>query len=154
MNGHTIARCLQHDRLSHRTFAGVYARDTLTCVVPPPFRPSAFVVNTDRVAGPGQHWVAIWFDPKRGIAEYFDSYGLSPTFYPPIERFIKRHSYSYRYNDRPMQDVLSRVCGYYVLYFVLQKSRGVSLARIQQAFRTSPLYVNDRRVQALVRGLR
>ena len=153
MNGHAIAHRLKQDPWARRAFVGVYARNTLTRVVPPTHHSSAFIVNTDRNTGPGQHWVAIWFDAKRSRAEYFDSYGLSPAFFPEIERFIQKHSTAYRYNNRPMQDVLSQVCGYYVLYFVLQKSRGVSLARIQQSFRTSPLYVNDRRVQRLVRGL-
>ena len=153
MNGYTIAHRLKRDPQARRVFAGIYACNGLNHVVPPRHHSSAFIVNTDRNTGPGQHWVAIWFDAKRSSAEYFDSYGLSPAFFPEIERFIQKHSATYRYNDRPMQDVFSTVCGYDVLYFVLQKSRGLSLARIQQTFRTSPLYVNDRRVQRLVRGL-
>jgi hypothetical protein len=35
--------------------------------------PSAYVVNSDRSDGPGEHWIAVYFC-KDGCAEFFDSY--------------------------------------------------------------------------------
>ena len=43
-------------------------------------RPRWFVVNTDRCGNPGRHWTVFYF-PRRGPAEFFDSLGNPPEHY-------------------------------------------------------------------------
>jgi len=61
---------------SNRIFRGVFARDQLENVSLDRY-PIAFVVNTDKSSGPGEHWVAIFID-QNGRGYYFDSYGRPP----------------------------------------------------------------------------
>ena len=150
MNTEEIATALKRDLYARRVFGGVYPQDKLPRVAS---YPSAFVINTDRSEGPGEHWVAVWLD-GRGKAEYFDSFGLPPSFYEGIEHFILNHSYRYRYNQRLLQDLTSSACGYYVLYFVLKKSRGASLPRLLAPFHPHKLRTNDQKVTSYVRALK
>lgn len=152
MNNRQIGTVLLKDLRSRRVFRGVYPRNKLPYFVNTR-QPCAFVINTDNSDGPGEHWVAVWFD-GRGKAEYFDSFGLPPSFYPDIEKFILRHSYHYRYNQRLIQDLTSSACGYYVLYFILRKSRGISLSRLLSVFHPHKLWANDQRVTSYVLSMK
>lgn len=151
MNSKEISRCLLADVHTRRVFRGIFPRDRL------PQRinarcPSAYVINTDRSSGPGQHWVCVWFN-GRGRAEYFDSFGLPPT-HPSIENFILRHSTHYTYNQRLLQSLISSACGLYVLYYIMMKSRGARLVQVQRVFDINRLWSNDRRVWSLMQQLR
>ena len=149
MNGRDLARVLVNDRYSRRTFRGIFPRDTLPYLVNTR-RPSAYVINTDRAGGPGEHWVVVWFDGQ-GRGEYFDSYGL-PPFHHDIESFILRHCHTYRHNPRLLQSVLSSTCGLYALYYVLKKSRGASLESVLSVFNPLKPSANDRKVISLLRN--
>lgn len=149
MNSRDLARVLVNDPYSRRTFRGVYARDTLPYLTNTR-RPSAYVINTDRALGPGEHWVVVWFD-GRGNSEYFDSFGFLP-FRREIESFILRHCHTYRHNRRVLQNVLSSTCGLYALYYVLQKSRGASLQRVLSVFNPLKPLANDRKVVSLLQN--
>ena len=153
MNSREIAESLRGDVYARRVFEGVYPRNELPRYLPHHTTTHAFFINTDHRQGPGKHWVAVWFD-GRGKAEYFDSFGLPPSFYPDIERFILRHSYQYRYNQRLVQDLTSSACGYYVLYFIFKKSRGVSLSRLLSPFHPHKLRMNDQKVMSYVRAIK
>ena len=129
MNGRQLTQRLLNDPYARRTFRGVFPRDRLPLRVNTR-RPSAYVINTDRQEGPGEHWAVVWFD-GRGRGEYFDSFGL-PAVYRDIEDFILRHCQSYLYNQRVLQDPLSSTCGLYCMYYVAriaQTSLGSSVVR-------------------------
>ena len=149
MNSGEIVERLMRDRRARRVFRGVYPRNRLPGNVTQ--YPSAYVINTDLASGPGEHWVAVWFD-HRGVAEYFDSFGL-PPHHADIRAFITRHSGSYRYNHRLLQALTSACCGLYVVYYIAMKSRGASLPRLLSVFHPHKLWANDRRVWTLVQQL-
>ena len=153
MNNKEIAEIIWQDPRARRVFRGVFPRDRLPRKKGlDTRRQSAYIVNTDRSVGPGEHWVCVWFDGK-GHAEYFDSFGLPPLF-ASINNLIDRNSYyPLKYNQRLFQSLTSSVCGLYVLYYVLMKSRGATLGRIQQMFQTNDLFGNDNRVRSLVTQL-
>ena len=128
MNGRQIARVLSKDIRSRRIFRGVYARDLLNCSNQTFCRgPSVYVVNTDSSDKPGEHWVALYFNGL-GQCEYFDSFGLPPR-HLDIKMFIYKHCRKFCYNKRMIQPLTSDTCGYYVIYYILMKSRGLSLIR-------------------------
>ena len=151
MNSQAVAVALRRDTSSKRIFRGVYPRDRLPLHVDGLEQPCAFIINTDGAAGAGKHWVAVWFDGY-GRAAYFDSFGL-PPIHPDIKHFILRHSHSYRFNPMLIQDVLSSACGLYVIYFIMQKSRGFSLKRLASIFHPFNLKRNDWTVLRHVRHL-
>ena len=148
MNGRQLRRLIAKDPLAKKKFRGVYARDTL------PSQPlyGGYIINTDRSLGPGIHWVAAWFSPQhKNEAEYFDSFGLPPWFHKEIETFLLTHTSSYNYNRFVLQDVTSKACGFYVLYYILMKSRGWCLQRIVgRGFEPHKPRANDNRVTNLV----
>ena len=154
MNNKEITSLLKSDPRARRVFKGVFPRDRL-----PDNNnnnnndPAAYIINTDRSSGPGEHWVCVWFEG--GAAEYFDSFGLPPTS-AAIQNFIDRHISSagrLKYNQRLCQSLVSSACGLYVLYYVLMKSRGASLLRTQQPFHPYNLRANDNKVRTLVAHL-
>lgn len=148
MNGRQLTQRLLNDPYARRTFRGVFPRDRLPLRVNTR-RPSAYVINTERQEGPGEHWVVVSFD-GRERGEYFDSFGL-PAVYRDIEDFIF-HCQSYRYNQHVLQDPPSSTCGLYCMYYVLKKSRGFSMERLLSTFHPHKLWFNDRKVAALLRN--
>lgn len=149
MNTKEIITLIQKDRFAKRIFVGVFAKDQLLCRNIPS-RPSAYVINTDPSNKPGEHWVAVYFDGK-GNAEYFDSFGFPPSFVPSINRFIVQNSFKLKFNKRLLQELTSAVCGYYVIYFIMMKSRGATMTRLLAAFNPTQLRINDQRVFRLVK---
>mgnify|MGYP006375650193 FL=1 len=150
MNSEQIALVLTSDVRTRRVFRGVFARDRLPLHVNTR-QPNGFVINTDPSYRRGEHWVSVWFDGK-GRAEYFDSFGL-PPLHPDIEFFIKRHSRSYRVNERSLQDLTSAACGLYVIYFIYMKSRGATLNRTLAPFHPHRPRTNDQLVYRILQPI-
>ena len=96
-------------------FRGVYPMDRL-----PKRQPGAYVINMDNHDEPGSHWVAVYDDKKN--VEYMDSYG-----FPPLDqRCLQFVRLNFSYNSLPLQKPLSNACGFYCVYYILQRSRNVS----------------------------
>lgn len=112
-------------------FSGVYALDQLPFKRTKPF----YVVNFDRQNEPGSHWVAIYFLPD-GRAEYFDSFGFPPLL-PEIVDFLDRNSYEWTHNNKQLQDAKTGVCGQYCFFYILLRSKGLSMQRIIHCFKTA-----------------
>ena len=96
---------------------GVFALNTL------PHRvtqyPSAFIVNTDPIPLPGEHWVLIIiYSPWK--AEFFDSLGRPPIHYG-FDRFISKNSSQVYFMERQIQSKDSMYCGLYVLFFAIMR---------------------------------
>ena len=86
-----------------KPWVGVFANNTL----PLKDEPRAYIINTDPIRHPGQHWIAIW--TYRGACEKMDSYGLPITYYEstPLEELIA--------NQQSVQAVNSAMCSHYAL---------------------------------------
>ena len=122
MNTKQIATILKCDYVTKDIFQGVYAIDQL-----PSWQPGAYVVNTDEQDKPGEHWVAVY------QKEYFDSYGL-----PPLDtRLIDFLENDYQYNKVPLQQPLSNACGFYCVYYILERARGVKQETIIDVLKNS-----------------
>ena len=79
----------------------------------------AFVVNYDESNKPGSHWVGVFRD-EQGHVDFFDSTGLPPLD-DRLRCFLLGPNYSY--NPNQYQQILGNACGFYVVYFILQRSR-------------------------------
>ena len=147
MNTLQIKRLLKKDLKSKTIFEKVGALDQLE----KPTFPSAYVINSDLSSEPGEHWVAIYFD-KRGQAEYFDSYGLSPILVG-LKSCMDAYSLSgWIYNRQTLQAYFSSFCDHYCVYFILFRCCGVPLNAIVSDF-TSNLTENDRSISRFIRDV-
>ena len=147
MDSLEINRILRSHKGTRGIFEGVYPCDQLPSNQVP--RPSAFVINLDPSTSPGSHWVAVYFDIN-GNSEYFDSYGKD-TQNPAIKIFLRRNTLgTYLHNERRLQGDLSAVCGQYVIYYLVHKARGFSVAQITRHF-DSDTHFNDHYVNDFVK---
>ena len=142
-----LERVMRTDSIGKRQFRGVFAADRLPRTVPQ--YPSSYIVNTDPASKPGTHWVAFYF-PNKDQGEFFDSYGQTPEFYHrAFENFLNHNSYRWTYNRIALQSLTSNACGQYCLWYLLHRSRGISIARTLGYFRKDKDW-NDRMVKTFI----
>ena len=115
MNTLQIKAVLSHDAMTKHLFQGVYAVNMLpkTCE-------GMYVINTDDHDQPGEHWVAVYNN------EYFDSFGVPPLD-PRIRDFMGS---TIIHNCVPLQQILTNACGFYCVYYLLERARGRSMEDI------------------------
>ena len=97
-------------------FQGVFPIDLL-----PSRQPGSYVINLDKHDQPGSHWVAVHDDGEK--VEYFDSFGVPPTcrtFLGPTAVYSTAH----------IQPLMSNACGFYCVYFIIQRSCNVPMIDI------------------------
>ena len=107
-------------------------------------RRGTFVIsNTDTSNGPGMHWVVFYF-PKRGPYEFFDSMGNSPESYNVgFEKILDK---KYLVQNSQLQQSSSNVCGLYCAYYVIKRYREKSMRNIVSEFNPRQRKQNDRYV--------
>ncbi len=115
---HQITAILTLDAATKDHFHGVYPMDRL-----PSRQRGAYVINMDNHDEPGSHWIAVFDD---GSVEYMDSYG-QPPFHEQCLKFLGS---DYSYNTIPLQQQFSNACGFYCIYYLLQRARGFSANHI------------------------
>ena len=86
---------------------------------------SAYIVNTDEKGQPGKRWIALWMQDK--VFEVMDSYGLPLEFYGA--KLLKKWKYVVS-NGQSLQNVNSKSCGHYALFFPIAKMRGYIACQI------------------------
>lgn len=105
-------------------FLGVFAADQVPQHIDK--YPCCFVANTDPARMPGAHWVACYFtSPRR--AEFFDSYGLPPSYYVHLRLPVTSPSY----NRCCFQSLYSSACGHYCVYFLCNRAFKRSMHALQ-----------------------
>lgn len=106
---------LRKDKYTRAAFQGVYPSNKLTNRIVS--YPALIIANVDTSEKPGSHWVAFHFTPDRE-AEFFDSYGLSPSDYTrTFTDFLNSNASSWTFNSVTLQSENSQVCGHYCLYY-------------------------------------
>jgi len=96
---------------------------------------------------PGRHWIATYIEDGRG--EFFDLFGHRPNI--DFEGYMNRHCVSWTFNDRQLQSIISKFCGYYCVYFCARRSRGIDMRKIARSFTNDrPTGLNDVLVHAYV----
>jgi hypothetical protein len=139
MNNHQIERVLRDELLARDKFVGVFSADT----IPEKEYPGAYIVNTDTVAEPGEHWVAFYCE-KQGQLEAFDSFGKNPGEYSIHIKEWMGQDYIIL-SSAGLQSNDSTVCGNYCLYFLLLRCHGFSYEDVLSIF-CSDNKLNDKYV--------
>ena len=107
-------------QLGIKHFRGVYSRDAL----PTKIRRECGIINLDSQIRSGTHWVA-YRNIDDFACEYFDSFGLSmPTY---VQKYLSTSGKTVLISGDEIQDRDSVLCGYWCLYFLLERQKGVSM---------------------------
>ncbi|CAH3040296.1 unnamed protein product [Porites lobata] len=107
-------------RLGIKNFRGIYSRDGL----PHKIKKECGIINLDDITGPGTHWVC-YRNGKSGFYEYFDPFGLIM----PNEVLDYFHTGPVKPIVYSMDEIQNRstvLCGYWCLYYLLERQRGKS----------------------------
>ena len=107
--------------------------------------PSFWICNNKDSNQPGEHWFSCYFQSESSPAEFFCSFGKSPSDYSSQLEYILKKSGNgnVQYNPRSVQADQSLSCSYFCLYVVDQRCRGVSYEGILSKFSSSDLKYND-----------
>ena len=139
MNTLEIELVMKRDNLSKKSWLGVFPKDRLPYIFS---YPAALIFNTDNSDEPGSHWIAIYFGRNRK-AEFFDSFGNSPSFYD-LNQYLEQNSTSFVYNNTQIQGYNSNYCGLYALLYIYLRNRGNNLQKIINFFKSRPN--NDKQI--------
>ena len=137
------------DKYARKNFCGIFPIDHLPKIKLT--HDCSFIVNTDYSTGRGIHWVAI-FAPKNGIIEYFDPFGKKPVN-EEIFEFIKLNSPDYIFNKKQIQNLSSMKCGLFCIFYILTRSRGISMIKSTEFFNNIS-YLNDDLIDKIFKKVR
>ena len=141
MNTLDINTFLLNDAFSKNIFAGTYAIDKL---------PKSSInkkkwcccANLSPSNESGSHWIAIFLDKDDG--EFFCSFGTNPftfnNYY--LNNFLYYNNVE-RYNSKCLQNYFSSYCGFYVIAYILVRSRGYTLDNFLDCFESNKNILND-----------
>ena len=109
-------------KLGIRSLRGIYSRDGL----PNKIKKECGIINLDDIQGPGTHWVC--YRNLDSVVEYFDQFGLIM----PNEalKYFNTASPSGKqivYSIDEIQNRNTVLCGYWCLYYLLERQRGTSI---------------------------
>ena len=110
-------------KLNIQYFRSVYSRDNLTKTI----RKECGIINLNKESESGSHWIC-----DRNIdeqhCEYFDSFGLIMA--KEIEKYLRTSNKQIIYSGDEIQERNSVLCGYWVLYYLLERQKGISILDI------------------------
>lgn len=139
MNTGQLLKCVKQDEMLHRYCTGIYASDTIPYEIKS--LPTCFIMNTDPIALPGDHWVAIYISTY-GQHEFFDSYGRRQRMVAPHLKKIAvvgSSSSDWIENNVELQARGTSTCGQYCLYYLSARCAGWHMSEIVNKF----LYTQD-----------
>ena len=117
MDSRQIQQLLSNTKL----FGGVYACDQLPKTQ---VRPIAFVVNTQKIELPGEHWQVIHLLNSQE-AEFFDSFGFPPDV-SQISDYIEANAHAWCYSSMTLQHPHKQSCGLFCISFIQHRDQGGS----------------------------
>ena len=110
-------------KLGIKHFRGIYSKDVLPDRIK---RNEVGIINLDSQIGPGTHWVA-YRNNKNG-SEYFDSFGLiMPN---EVMKYLMISGKQIFYSGDEIQERDSVLCGYWCLYYLLERQKGVPILNV------------------------
>ncbi len=117
-------------------FIGWFMRDNL-----PRYSSGSMIINTDKQSGQGIHWIGLYDSPDSETIEYFDPFGMVPI--PEVEKYMRESGKVILYNNRQLQDILSELCGWYCMYYILERTNGRSPYDVIMDFTQKPSETNE-----------
>jgi hypothetical protein len=146
MNTLQIENILFNDYKSKKYFKAVIEIDELPRSKRK-IKNSAYVINTDKKSGQGEHWISFFYD-KNSNCEFFDSLGFGPEFYS-LDGFLLKTGKKVFTNNFAIQSIFSEYCGYYAILFVLLRSRNISFETFLEYFNIDSIK-NDLKIKNFI----
>ena len=144
------------DPVLHKYFVKACATDELPAH-PVHRKPQAYVVNTQPISKPGEHWIAL--STHRTGCEVLDSYGLDLNTYcdaGPLRYWLETH-FNSRMQNPALQSIRAASCGHYAIVYLMCKAQGVPTQHFLNAFSRRDYVGNDVKVadmlEEIIRGL-
>ena len=107
-------------QLGIKYFRGVFSKDTLPKKIN---EKECGIVNLDDHIGLGTHWVC--YRNIDRFCEYFDSFGLPMPI--EVKKYMKTSGKRLVYSTDEIQERDSVLCGYWCLYYLLERQKGRSI---------------------------
>jgi hypothetical protein len=145
MNSLQIDKLLKNNCHTKKYFKGVFSSDNIPLFDKYPYM---LVANTDKEGTAGEHWISIFVKDHRK-AEYFDSLGEEPN--SDITKYLSNFK-NIKMSRYKIQFPFSDVCGYYCIYFLLNKSFNVKFETIINMLKGAK-NTNDIIVKSFVKNL-
>lgn len=139
MNTDQLECAIKCDNEMRKKICGVFASNEISYIQLQPS--TGFIANTDVKQLPGKHWVAFYYNENK-VLEIFDSFGytlsqLSVYFNELMSRYTFTSA-----NKMQLQSEKTLVCGQYCLFYLMSRSRGISMEQIKDVF-SDRYYLND-----------
>ena len=130
-----------------KCFQGTFAKNTLPLKIYSE-RPIAFIINTQNIEEPGEHWVALFVN-ENNVAEYFDSFGFGPICCR-IEKLCKLNGIrTLLINKNCLQNIFSNSCGKFCILFIKYRCNNKTFKEFLSKF-TENTFTNEIAIQNLV----
>ena len=111
-------------KLGIKHFRGIYSRDSLPMKI---LQYEVGIINLDTQLGNGTHWVA-YRNIDSTHCEYFDSFGLiMPN---KVMEYLSTSGKQVYYSGDEIQERNSVLCGYWCLYYLLERQKGVPMLNV------------------------
>ena len=108
-------------QLGIKYFRGIYSRDNLPDKI---HKLETGIINLDDSMGGGSHWIC-YRNMDKQYCEYFDPFGLiMPN---EIKKYLKTSGKKMVCSSDEIQERDSVLCGYWCLYYLLERQKGKSL---------------------------
>ena len=107
-------------QLGIKYFRGVFSKDVLPTQIK---NKECGIVNLDDHIGHGTHWVAYRNIDK--FCEYFDPFGLKMPL--EVKKYMTTSGKRSVYSMDEIQERDSVLCGYWCLYYLLERQKGRSI---------------------------
>ena len=91
---------------------------------------SLFIYNLEPSYMSGSHWVATYVRDR--VINYFDSFGMPP--FREIVDHAKEQNLTLLYQNQQIQNLYTRTCGYFCLYFLNEMPKNVDYFDLLQVF--------------------
>ena len=125
--------------MCHKNYRGTFSKDILPKTMN---KNESIIINLqDYFAGNGTHWVCAYNEEKSNNVEYFDSFGLVPP--NEVIKYIKTTKKNIIYNDSQIQHIDSILCGYYCLYYIIERNKGRKANEVILDFHQTPTEFNE-----------
>ena len=111
-------------QLGIKYFRGIYSRDNLPNKI---YKLETGIINPDDSMGGGSQWIC-YRNVDKQFCEYFDSFGsIIPS---EIKHYLKTSGKKTVYSSDEIQERDNVLCGYWCLYYLLERRKGRSLVDV------------------------
>ena len=146
LSNYQLAFLTQNHTCTQDTVDGIFSLDEVPSN--PSKYPAFFICNSQNMGEQGAHWFSMYFPDGKGPTEFYCSLGNRPEIYSNRISHILAINGDGRYKAYTLrsQPEGSLSCGYFCLWFVDQRSRGIPFEECMNKLHKQDLDYNEKLV--------